>query len=60
MTLASKVLIGFIAGIAAGVFFVELIAPVGIVGDVFIRRLQMTVLPDVLVSLIIRVCTVRS
>lgn len=40
MTLASKVLIGFIAGIASGVFFVELIAPVGIVGDAFIRRLR--------------------
>jgi Na+/H+-dicarboxylate symporter/ABC-type amino acid transport substrate-binding protein len=53
MTLASKVLIGFIVGIASGVFFGELIAPVGIVGDAFIRLLQMTVLPYVLVSLIL-------
>lgn len=53
MSLATKVLIGFIVGIALGLFFGELIAPVGIVGDAFIRLLQMTVLPYVVVSLIL-------
>ena len=53
MSLATKVLIGFVLGVASGVFFGELIAPVGIVGDAFIRLLQMTVLPYVVVSLIL-------
>lgn len=53
MSLATKVLIGFVLGIALGVFFGELIAPVGVVGDAFIRLLQMTVLPYVVVSLIL-------
>ena len=35
-----------------GIFLGELIAPVGIVGQVFILLLQMTVLPYVLVSLV--------
>ena len=33
MSLATKVLIGFVVGVVAGVFFGELISPVGIVGD---------------------------
>jgi Na+/H+-dicarboxylate symporter len=53
MSLATKVLIGFIFGVVLGVFFGELITPVGIVGDAFIRLLQMTVLPYVVVSLIL-------
>ena len=53
MSLATQVLIGFILGVASGVFFGELIAPVGVVGDAFIRLLQMTVLPYVVVSLIL-------
>ena len=52
MTLATKVLIGFALGVGSGIFFGELAAPVGIVGDAFIRLLQMTVLPYVVVSLI--------
>jgi Na+/H+-dicarboxylate symporter len=53
MSLATKVLIGFIVGVAAGIFFGDLIAPIGIVGDAFIGLLQMTVLPYVFVSLIL-------
>ena len=53
MTLATRVLIGFIIGVASGVFFGDLIAPLGIVGDAFIGLLQMTVLPYVFVSLIL-------
>jgi Na+/H+-dicarboxylate symporter len=52
MTLATKVLIGFALGVGSGIFFGELAAPVGVVGDAFIRLLQMTVLPYVVVSLI--------
>ncbi|MBW1876585.1 MAG: cation:dicarboxylase symporter family transporter, partial [Deltaproteobacteria bacterium] len=49
MTLATKVLIGFALGVGSGIFFGELAAPVGVVGDAFIRLLQMTVLPYVVV-----------
>ena len=52
MTLATKVLIGFALGVGSGIFFGEMIAPVGVLGDAFIRLLQMTVLPYVVVSLI--------
>ncbi len=52
MSLATKVLIGFVVGVVAGVFFGELISPLGIVGDAYIGLLQMTVLPYVFVSLI--------
>jgi Na+/H+-dicarboxylate symporter len=51
MSLATRALIGF--GIGSGIFFGEIIAPVGIVGDAFIGLLQMTVLPYVTVSLIL-------
>lgn len=52
MTLATKVLIGFALGVGSGIFFGEMAAPVGVLGDAFIRLLQMTVLPYVVVSLI--------
>lgn len=53
MTLATRVVVGFGIGLASGIFFGELAAPVGIVGDAFIGLLQMTVLPYVMVSLIL-------
>jgi hypothetical protein len=43
MSLATRALIGF--GVGSGIFFGEIIAPVGIVGDPFIGLLQITVLP---------------
>jgi proton glutamate symport protein len=52
VTLSAQVLVGLLLGIASGVFFGELIAPVGFVGRAFILLLQMTVLPYVSVSLI--------
>jgi Na+/H+-dicarboxylate symporter len=52
MSLAAQVLIGLGAGIVAGVFFGELIAPIGMIGQAFILLLQMTVLPYVAVSLV--------
>jgi proton glutamate symport protein len=53
MSLATKILIGFILGVASGIFCGELITPVGIVGDAFIRLLQMSVLPYIVVSLVL-------
>jgi proton glutamate symport protein len=50
--LAGQVLIGLALGGATGVFFGELAAPLGVIGQVFIGLLQMTVLPYILVSLI--------
>ena len=52
MSLATKVLIGFALGVGSGIFFGEIIAPVGVLGDIFIRLLQMTVLPYIIVSLV--------
>ena len=53
MSLATRVLIGFTLGVGTGIFFGEIVAPVGVLGDAFIRLLQMTVLPYVVVSLIL-------
>ena len=54
MSLSARILIGHALGIAFGIFFGELVAPIGFVGDAFILLLQMTVLPYVAVSLIAR------
>ena len=50
--LSVQVLIGMVLGILAGLFFGELIAPVQLLGEIFIALLQMTVLPYILISLI--------
>src|SRR5262245_6156936 len=50
-SLAAQVLIALALGAATGLFLGELAAPLGIVGEVFIGLLQMTVLPYILVSL---------
>ena len=49
--LATQVLIALALGAATGVFFGELAAPLGLLGQVFIGLLQMTVLPYIVVSL---------
>ncbi len=51
-SLSAQVFIALGLGILAGLFFGELIAPVQIIGQIFIGLLQMTVLPYILVSLI--------
>ena len=53
--LAGWILIGFVLSVAAGLFFGELVAPLQVVGDVFVGLLQMTVLPYIFVSLIAKV-----
>jgi len=53
VSLATQVLLGFLLGVASGIVFGDLITPVGLIGDAFIRLLQMTVMPYVVVSLIL-------
>ncbi|MEP5765242.1 MAG: cation:dicarboxylase symporter family transporter [Halieaceae bacterium] len=52
MGLSSRIFIGLFAGIGTGLFFGELVADLKILGDIFIKMLQMTVLPYIVVSLI--------
>src|SRR3982750_4455763 len=52
MTFTRRILIGLGAGVAAGLVFGELVAPLKIVADGFVRLLQMTVLPYVTISII--------
>ncbi len=49
---ANQVLLGMVLGIATGLFFGELVAPLKLVGDAFIRLLQITVIPYIVVALI--------
>jgi Na+/H+-dicarboxylate symporter len=50
--LGTRVLIGLLAGVACGLFFGEYCAGLGIVGDIFVGLLQMTVLPYIAVAII--------
>lgn len=52
MGLSTRILIGLLAGIVTGLFFGEMVADLKVVGDVFVKLLQMTVLPYIVVSLI--------
>ena len=52
MSLSTKVLLALLLGVATGLFFGELVSPLKVVGDAFIKLLQMTVLPYLTVSLI--------
>jgi Na+/H+-dicarboxylate symporter/ABC-type amino acid transport substrate-binding protein len=52
MGLSTRIFIGLFLGVLTGLFFGELVADLKIVGDIFIKLLQMTVLPYIMVSLI--------
>ncbi len=52
MSFSRKILVGLAAGIAAGLLLGELVAPLQILADGFVRLLQMTVLPYVTISII--------
>lgn len=52
MTFSRKILVGLATGVATGLVLGELVAPLQIVADVFVRLLQMTVLPYVTISII--------
>ena len=51
--LSAQILIGLILGVACGLFFGELCAPLKVGGDAFIGLLQMTVLPYIVLSLLV-------
>ena len=52
MSLSTRILIGLCAGVLTGLFFGELVADLKLVGDVFVKLLQITVLPYIVASLI--------
>lgn len=53
LSLSSKIFVSLLLGAAAGVFFGELVGFLNIVGEIYIKLLQMTVLPYVILSLIL-------
>ncbi|MEH6452230.1 MAG: cation:dicarboxylase symporter family transporter, partial [Psychromonas sp.] len=52
MSMSSWVMLSFFVGILAGLFFGEMVAWMGVIGDAFIKLLQMTIIPYIVVSLI--------
>jgi Na+/H+-dicarboxylate symporter/ABC-type amino acid transport substrate-binding protein len=52
MSLTKRLLLGLIAGTALGLILGESVAPAKVIADGFVRLLQMTVLPYLIVSLI--------
>ena len=52
MSLSGRILVGLLVGVATGLFFGEIVADLKLVGDVFVKLLQITVLPYIIVSLI--------
>jgi Na+/H+-dicarboxylate symporter/ABC-type amino acid transport substrate-binding protein len=52
MSLSARIFWGLGAGIFTGLFFGELVADLKVAGDIFIKLLQITVLPYIIVSLI--------
>lgn len=53
ISLSTWILLSMALGIGAGLFFGELAAPLEVVGDIWIKLLQMTVLPYVMLSLVL-------
>ena len=51
-SLATKIFAGLVLGVATGLFFGELCAPLSVVADAFVGLLEMTVLPYIVVTLI--------
>src|SRR5262249_38203276 len=51
-TISRRILIGIVAGVAVGLFFGERAAVLQVVADAYVRLLQMTVLPYVVLSLV--------
>ncbi|ABV86566.1 cation:dicarboxylate symporter family transporter [Shewanella pealeana] len=52
MSMSTLVLLSFAAGIIAGLFFGEMLAWMSVIGDAFIKLLQMTIIPYIIVSLV--------
>jgi len=52
MGLSARILLGLVLGIVTGLFFGELVSGLKVFGDIFVKLLQITVLPYIIVSLI--------
>jgi Na+/H+-dicarboxylate symporter len=52
LSLSTRILIGLALGVAAGLFLGEVVAPLRLVADAYIRLMRMTVIPYVTVALI--------
>jgi len=52
LSLSGQVMIGLVLGVAVGVFFGEMVSWLKVVGDIFIKLLQITVIPYISFSLI--------
>lgn len=52
MSLSARIFLGLGLGIITGLFFGDLVADLKVIGDIFIKMLQITVLPYIVVSLI--------
>lgn len=52
LSFTTQVVLSVLAGIVVGLFFGEWVAPLGMVGTAYVRLLQMTILPYIMVSLI--------
>ena len=52
MGLSARIFVGLAAGILTGLFFGEMVAGLKVFGDIFVKLLQITVLPYIIVSLI--------
>jgi Na+/H+-dicarboxylate symporter len=59
-SLSTYILIGMFLGIVCGIFFGKKVAFLQVAGDAFIKLLQMTILPYILVSLISGLGDARS
>jgi len=53
LSLSAKIIIGMVLGFAVGIFFGEHCAFLQIIGDAFIKLLQITILPYITVSMIL-------
>lgn len=51
-SLSTNILIGLVLGILCGIFFGEYCAPLQVFGNAFIKLLQMTILPYIVISLV--------
>jgi len=52
LSTSTRILIGLGAGVVAGILFGELMKPLGVAGDAYVKFTQVTVLPYILLSLI--------
>ena len=59
-SLSTYILIGLLLGIFCGLFFGEYCAGLQIIGDAFIKLLQMSILPYIVVSIIAGIANLPS